>query len=97
MSLRNYCVHVFYMTLFNLAHKYAKQNHLVKKTFQVAFTKGAFFQKVRFDFQIPNLLKKIFQKNYPELTTHISKQLILGIFFGEIGRFEKRISLYEKN
>jgi hypothetical protein len=59
--------------------------------------KGAFFfRKWDSFFKSPNLLKKLFQKNYPELeiTAHISKQLIQ--IFGEIGRFDKRISLCEK-
>ena len=54
--------------------------------------KVAFFQKVRFVFQISQSPKKIIPKNYPELEipAHISKQLI------QI-EIEKQISLSEKN
>ena len=75
-----------------------------------AVVKVAFFQKVKFIFQIS--LQKIFQTNYSELEIQTSLHIKIllwaeilnfkfrivfqNIFWGEIWRFEKRIPLSEK-
>ena len=60
-----------------------------QNNFTIISSKGGFFQKMRFVFQISQFPKKIFQKTILslkfEIPAHISKQLIqnpsLGFFF----------------
>ena len=71
------------------------EKHTERKT--KGFTKVGFSSKSVILFS--NLQKKIFQKNYPDLEILNFKFRIVfwNIFFFEIGRFKKLITLSEKS